>query len=270
MGAKQAGASDITLIRLTDLSIKPCKGCMACVIKNEPCRISDDFEILVDHILEADGVILGAPTYIYGPPAIIRQIQDRILQVAIRLESGQFDGKVGAAIAVAGRRDWAPLTLPLMNMFLLSWGITLVDNMLADGPGPGEVLLNELYGKRAKEIGINVVTSLQQNETKRKFNPDREKGIICPACYSNLIQLYQNQIICAICGLKGTITSDTTTTSDKMNELKINFESIELNRFAKNEASTHLHDWIIASGPRYMKNRLVIETLRKKYQDMIL
>ncbi len=55
-----------------------------------------------------------------------------------------------------------------------------------------------------------------------------------------------------------------------MNELKINFESIELNRFAKNEASTHLHDWIIASGPRYMKNRLVIETLRKKYRDMTL
>lgn len=260
LGAKQAGASDLALIRLTDLSIKPCKGCMACVIKDEVCRIEDDYEFLVNKILEADGIIVGAPTYIYGPPAIVRLIQDRILQVAFRLETGQFDGKVGAAIAVAGRQDWAPMTLPLLNLFILSWGLTLVDSMIAGGPGPGEVLLNESFVVRARQIGHNIVKSLQMDETQREFAADGERGI-CPACQSNLVQLGENQATCAICGLKGTFAPTNVT---------LTFDSVERSRFAKNEFIAHLHDWIIASGPRYMKKRAAIEPLRAKYRALQL
>jgi len=231
---------------------------MACVIKGEECKIRDDYEFLVEKILEADGVIVGAPTYICGTPAIVRLIQDRILQVALRLEAGQFDGKVGASIAVAGRQDWAPMTLPLLNLFILSWGLKLVDSMLADSPGPGEVLLNESFVARARQIGFNLVKSLQKDEKDREFYASGERGI-CPACQSNLVQISENGVTCAICGLKGKFTPE---------NVALVFDPVERSRFAKHEFITHLHDWIIASGPRYMEQRAKIEPLRAKYREL--
>ncbi|MFQ6125109.1 MAG: flavodoxin family protein [Candidatus Heimdallarchaeota archaeon] len=258
LGAKQAGASELELIRLTDLSLKSCKGCMACVIKGEACRIEDDFEFLVEKILEADGIIVGAPTYIYSSTAIIKLILDRILQVALRLEAGLFDNKVGASIAVAGRRDWAPMTLPTLNLFVLSWGLKLVDAMLADSPGPGEVLLNEAFVIRANQIGSNIVEALRRNENEREFHVDGEQGF-CPACHSDLIRISEKGITCAICGLNGKFTPG---------NVSITFDSVERSRFARDEFSEHLHGWIIASGSRYMKNRAKIEPLRAKYRAL--
>lgn len=258
LGAKQAGASDLELIRLTDLSIKPCKGCMACVIRGEECKIEDDFEFLVEKILNADGIIVGAPTYIYGPTAIIKLILDRILQVALRLENGLFDNKVGASIAVAGRRDWAPMTLPTLNLFILSWGLKLIDSMLADSPGPGEVLLNEAFVMRASQIGSNIVDALQRNEKDRVFYADGEHGL-CPACQSDLVQIDEKGITCAICGLNGKFTPA---------NVSITFDSVKRSRFTRDEFSEHLHGWIIASGSRYMKNRGKIEPLRSKYRKL--
>lgn len=258
LGAKQAGVSELELIRLTDLSIKPCKGCMACVIRGEECKIEDDFEFLVEKIIEADGFIVGAPTYIYGPTAIIKLILDRILQVALRLEAGLFDNKVGASIAIAGRRDWAPMTLPTLNLFILSWGFKLIDSMIADSPGPGEVLLNDAFVFRARQIGSNIVDALQKDEKNRVFYVNGEQGL-CPACQSNLVQIGEKGVICAICGLNGKFSPE---------NVSITFDSVERSRFARDEFSEHLHGWIIASGSRYMKKRAKIEPLRAKYRKL--
>lgn len=41
MEAQRLGA-EIDVLRLTDLRIEPCKGCMACIFKSEECKIQDD------------------------------------------------------------------------------------------------------------------------------------------------------------------------------------------------------------------------------------
>ena len=63
LGAREEGAAVYT-IRLTDLDIRPCKGCMACAFRMTECRIDDDMVSLLDRMQEADGIILGAPTYL--------------------------------------------------------------------------------------------------------------------------------------------------------------------------------------------------------------
>ena len=45
MEAQRLGA-EVDILRLTDLEIKPCKGCMACVFKQEECRIQDEWRVL--------------------------------------------------------------------------------------------------------------------------------------------------------------------------------------------------------------------------------
>ena len=79
MSAAEMGA-EVEMLRLTDLNIKPCKGCMACVFKKADCKIEDDANFLFSKLFEADGIILGSPIYIFGPAGIIKMIQDRFLQ----------------------------------------------------------------------------------------------------------------------------------------------------------------------------------------------
>lgn len=52
------------LINLRDLDIKPCKGCLACV-KTNKCIQQDDWPLIENKIIEADIMVLGAPTF-YG------------------------------------------------------------------------------------------------------------------------------------------------------------------------------------------------------------
>ncbi|MHA1431093.1 MAG: flavodoxin family protein, partial [Candidatus Freyarchaeota archaeon] len=52
MSASEMGA-EVELLRLTDLTIKPCKGCMACVFKNAECRIEDDANFFFSKLFEA-------------------------------------------------------------------------------------------------------------------------------------------------------------------------------------------------------------------------
>jgi multimeric flavodoxin WrbA len=60
-GAKEEGAS-VTEIFLANYNLKFCKGCLICNSKGK-CPIPDEFEEIRKLIYEADGIILGSPTY---------------------------------------------------------------------------------------------------------------------------------------------------------------------------------------------------------------
>ncbi|MEM3464284.1 MAG: flavodoxin family protein, partial [Candidatus Bathyarchaeia archaeon] len=58
MEAQRLGA-EVDVLRLTDLKIEPCKGCMACVFKQEDCKIQDDWHIFKEKFEESDAIIVG-------------------------------------------------------------------------------------------------------------------------------------------------------------------------------------------------------------------
>ena len=53
---------DVQMIHVADLELKYCVGCGSCY-KTGACIYKDDIENLSLSIAEADGVILGSPTY---------------------------------------------------------------------------------------------------------------------------------------------------------------------------------------------------------------
>ncbi len=101
MESQHYGA-EVDILRLTDLRIEPCKGCMACVFKEEECRIPDGWRTFLDKLAESDAVILGAPTYLLGPAGIIKMITDR--NIAFQAEALQHTGKPGAIIGLRSER----------------------------------------------------------------------------------------------------------------------------------------------------------------------
>lgn len=68
--------SDVQMFHVADLELKYCVGCGSCY-KTGACIYKDDIENLSLSIAEADGVILGSPTYASNVSGQMKVIIDR-------------------------------------------------------------------------------------------------------------------------------------------------------------------------------------------------
>ena len=74
-GAKTNGY-ETNKVFLADLKISPIGDCTACR-KAGRCNIEDDFDALMEKVLESDCVIFGIPLYWFGPSAQMKAFIDR-------------------------------------------------------------------------------------------------------------------------------------------------------------------------------------------------
>jgi multimeric flavodoxin WrbA len=75
-GAKEQGAETQSFYS-SDLDIKPCTGCLACV-QGDKCVINDDMQQLYDALDQADALILGSPVYMGQMTAQAKIFTDRL------------------------------------------------------------------------------------------------------------------------------------------------------------------------------------------------
>jgi len=68
--------TDVALYHLSDLKIDYCKGCCSCY-KIGKCVIHDDAKMLSKEILEANGLIIGSPTYASNVSGQLKTFIDR-------------------------------------------------------------------------------------------------------------------------------------------------------------------------------------------------
>ncbi len=230
--------AETEFIRLTDFTIEPCKGCMACIFKGEECRIPDDMSALLDILEKSDRLIFGSPTYVLAPPGIVKMAQDRLF-----LTQNHFRGKKASTVGVAALPEWEPFLLPFLNMFVLSFGYELVDSELFYGAGPGEVLLEEKNIERARKIGERLTDE----------NPDRLPVVdACPVCRATFISL--TLMKCPVCNLKVSFEDG-----------KVIYAPAEHHRFTEEGWAEHLENWILKTEGKYFKNLEEIKELRGKY-----
>src|SRR3989339_1890484 len=64
-------------IRLAEITIRPCTGCVDCA-KNNRCVEKDDGNRLLEAILEAKAVLWGSPCYFSRPNAFISTAMERL------------------------------------------------------------------------------------------------------------------------------------------------------------------------------------------------
>lgn len=256
MEAQHLGA-EVSLMRLTDLKIEPCKGCMACLFKQEECRIQDDWGKFQNKISESDGVILGAPTYLLGPAGIIKMITDR--NVAFLYGSSKNHGKPGAIIGVSGIKRWEPFSLPMLNIFMLTCGLRVVDQVMFYAQGPGEILLDHLAMERARKVGANLFHAVSNLSHKKYYYG--EPGI-CPVCHQNLFEVENGNLECALCQAKVEL---------KMVDGKVKFvfdkNSFKDSRWSDKALFKNFSQAILPSAERFMKERDEIVKRSKKYRD---
>jgi len=90
---------DAEFIRLTEFNIKYCRGCRECMQTGKCSIKDDDFQIILEKIMEAELILIGAPVYWNGPPGLMKNFIDRTH--GFYIDTKKFVGKKVGIISVA-------------------------------------------------------------------------------------------------------------------------------------------------------------------------
>lgn len=152
-GAKESGA-EIELLRISEMKIGPCDGCMTCHQTGE-CRIKDDMQKVYEKLLAADGIILGSPVYFWSVSGQTKTLMDRTY--ALRYPYHKLKSKVGGAIAATGRRGSVNALSVITNFFLGQDMLVAGLGISGYGTKKGEVRQDERAMQGARSLGKQVV-----------------------------------------------------------------------------------------------------------------
>ena len=255
--AAELEGAQTDLIRLTDLEIRPCKGCMACLFKGERCAVDDDMPKLIDAITGSDGLILGAPTYILGPPGIVKMALDRLIELMHpdRLKALWARKRASGLLAVATEPDtWAPFTLPMLKLFCYACAAPPVDWEIVAASGPGEVALDKHAIEAAERVGLNVVKALRGEDVRKPEG-------ICPVCGGRLLELVGGpEVSCPLCGIKGRLELVD-------GQVKVSFgpDELEKARWRFENALRHVLEVILPTREKY---RRLLPEIRKAVEEL--
>ncbi len=250
--------AEIRALRLPDFKLLPCKGCLACVLKEEPCRLDDDMHALWEHFQWADGIILSAPTYFLGPSGIIKLLIDRLFEYSLQL--GKIQPRPGAIIATAGLQEWDPFTLPMLSMLAGILHLHLVDRFVAYRPGPGEVLLDEEIMSRTQKIGNTLAHQIQHPEHKIQLPTSKNTCIQCGTPF--VLFREKKNVECQLCQTKGKII-------ETKNDFVISWSDQKgKNRWSPEAMAEHFSEWVLRTGPVYQQHREEIQKRKEKYRNL--
>ena len=237
------------MIRLTELEIKPCKGCYRCIKSEEGCGIKDDFKFVMNRIIEADALIISVPVYFLGPHAFLKLLTDRM--IGLDRYADKIRSKPCVVVMSYGIPGWegyartAALALPrFMQMKVLEcW--------MVNATFPGESLSNSSNMENARKIG-------QSMFTRQEF----EKGPYeCPDCGSDLFRLLpEGMIECTLCNARGSLGASVIPL----------FADTGGGRFSKEGMRSHFgaDGWLKGMKDKFQVEKARLKEVQKPYMEM--
>ena len=153
---------------LIQLAGKPLQGCIACYKcfknKDKRCAVKKDaLNEYLQKMIEADGILLGSPTYFADISAVMKALIERCGMVS-RANGDLLKRKVGAGV-VAVRRVGAIHAFSSLNYFFLIGQMIVPGSSywnVAIGRDPGEVKNDEEGVQTMKTLGVNMAWLLKK------------------------------------------------------------------------------------------------------------
>ena len=111
----EATGAEYEFLELKNMNIKPCTGCMECMMNEGQCPIDDDMLKTYEKLLSTDALVMGSPTYYLDVSAAVKALIDRSMALNYRgigpmanedmpwLGKHPLSGKLGVSVVtVAG------------------------------------------------------------------------------------------------------------------------------------------------------------------------
>jgi multimeric flavodoxin WrbA len=146
------------MVQLSGKDIHGCRACFKCFNKKDGhCAVDNDYlNQCIDRMTQADGIILGSPTYFTDVSAEMKALIDRAGLVA-KANGDMFKRKVGAAV-VAARRAGSIHVFDSVNHFFL------ISQMIVPGSNYWNMGLGLDKGDVEKDSeGIDTMKTLGRN-----------------------------------------------------------------------------------------------------------
>jgi multimeric flavodoxin WrbA len=161
-------------VQLAGQQIHGCTACGTCrKLKNKECKIvNDNVNLYIQKMVEADGIILGSPTYFSMMSSEMKALIDRAGFVG-RSNDDLFKRKVGAAVVAVRRAGGIPTFDAINHFFLISQMIVPGSSYWNVGVGlsKGDVEKDEEGMKTMEDLGRNMAWLL------RKLNSSEHKEL---------------------------------------------------------------------------------------------
>ncbi|WP_258360440.1 flavodoxin family protein [Moorella sulfitireducens] len=222
MGAKEAGA-EIEFIRLHDLNLKPCTGCIACVNNlmqggNGDCVLKDDFKWLENKVLDADGIIFVMPIFEKGSPGIMHVLQDRLCGPShdiginfVAQKIAEKEGKPGpdprkfkkkaVSFISIGGSDWNTRVSADMNLVAMTASWKVIDDIVF--AWAKSIVLDDEKVATCHRVGVNIAKAAADIDNARYLG---DPGV-CPLCHSrNFFLNSDGMAVCEVCGMTGELS----------------------------------------------------------------
>lgn len=153
------------LIELAGRAVPGCIACYKCFErKNQQCAVDNDIiNEAIAKMREADGILLGSPTYFADVSASMKGLIERCGMVS-RANGDMFKRKAGAGV-VAVRRAGASHVFSSLNNFFTIGQMIIVGSSywnIGIGRDPGEVLNDQEGIKTMQDLGRNMAWLLKK------------------------------------------------------------------------------------------------------------
>lgn len=195
IAASIPGSPKLSMVRLVEKDIRPCKACYRCLAGD--CPHKDDFPGVLRAIMEADAVVVAAPAYLRGTHSSLQRFLDRGLQAYRHVDA--LYGKPAVAVAAAGVQDGEGSALLGVENFIRQLGLSLKGRAVVRATFPGDAIVSEEGRSAAVRLGAAL------------GSPDEyvPEGVSCPECRGTYFEFRgRSAIYCLSCGATGSISVD--------------------------------------------------------------
>jgi multimeric flavodoxin WrbA len=195
IAAAVPGSPKLSMVRLVEKDIRPCKACYRCLTGD--CPHQDDFQGVLRAIMQADAVVAAAPAYLRGTHSCIQRFLDRGLQAYRHVDA--LYGKPAVAVATAGVEDGEGSALLGVENFIRQLGLSLKGRAVVRATFPGDAIVSEEGRSAAHRLATALVS------------PDdyAPEGVACPECKGTYFEFRKmDTVYCLSCGGTGTFSMD--------------------------------------------------------------
>lgn len=187
------------MLRLSDLTIEPCKACYACLPQERECIIKDQLSLLLDKIKQADAVILASACYFLGAHTSIKMLSDRLISVLAN--HADFAGKRCVTVTTYGIPEWEGYAREMVNNFARFLHLEVVGDMLVQAASPGEAATPVILGQ-VRQLAAKLL------DPATETSPSAGDVLVCAHCGSSLLQVKPSGTIrCTMCNGRGRLVS---------------------------------------------------------------
>jgi len=146
-------------ISLSGKKIHPCLGCEKCKEKKWCVIENDDWDTVMQKVLDCDVLIIGSPTYYYDVCGHLKNFIDRTYSL---YHDRKLAGRKGIAVAVQAHKG-ASRTIQTLEGFLSTHEFSSLGCVKGNGYHKGDVLNDEKAVQDAQKIGDKIVRLVKRN-----------------------------------------------------------------------------------------------------------